>query len=189
MMSNRLRPIPADFIEFAPGKTVNALEARYRSGRKAILRWLNESGIEALKIILPPPPADFESRAKVTSSVDLSREYGVALSTISRWRKITGCPAPLVAARERAKQFERQPAPKVRKHINYGPKAAPITTPDSLADRAARHLMRFYKPVCRARIINPKADKDLWIVGRNKMTSGDMIDLAEDKGFVARWAA
>lgn len=128
-----------------------------------------------------PVPADFAERARDTSSSDLSVHYGRSLKTIWKWRQEAGVrPPPRKAS---------PPAPRITRKINFGPKPAPITIPDSQAHRAARHLMRLYRPVCRATTIDPKASKDLWIVGRNKMTSGDMIGLAEEKGFVARWAA
>jgi len=54
----------------------------------------------------------------------------------------------------------------------------------SLAGRAADHLRRRgYIPVCKLMTIDRTADPNVWIVGTRKFESGDMIDLAEARGF------
>lgn len=132
-------------------------------------------------------PDDFADVAGLLTGRELCKRYNCRYEMIVKWRAEVGVTH---------KQRERRAAtPKVRSpkrgYVYFGgPKPAPLNPVDSsLAYSAARHLMKDYRPVCRVATVNDKADKDLWIVGRNTLTTADMIAKAASKGFDVRMAA
>lgn len=129
-------------------------------------------------------PDDFASVAAVMTVRDLCQKYSCRHALITAWRAEVGVSCK---ARDR-----KTPIPTTRKPGAYfgGPKPAPLNPVDgSLAAQAARHLMRDYRPVCRLTTINPKGDKDLWIVGRSTLTTAELLTKAEARGFNVRIAA
>lgn len=138
-------------------------------------------------------PADLADKRKVMTIVELRKHYKCSSSTLTRWLREGGIPErvyirPTKIPKPKPKSAQQYRRP-VGSGLYRGPKLPPVTIEDSREARAARFLMRSYKPVCRARTVNPKADKDLWIVGRVTLTSGELIDKATSDPAWPRWAA
>ena len=191
---NPKRPMPDGFAHLAKSLTVRALVLHYTASDAAVLRWLAEAGMERVKPVPhnrggKPIPDDFTQIAPHRKNRDLMFQYSVGNETIKRWRRETGCSSP--GKRDPAKA-KPKPVNKPKRGYVYfgGPKPAPLNPVDSsLAYSAARHLMRDYKPVCRLTTIKPKGDKDLWVVGRNTLTTAELLSKAESRGFNVRIAA
>jgi len=115
-----------------------------------------------------PLPEDFAQFAHLPNT-PIQEHYGVSRRIVARWRKETG-----LYATRRAPPKRVYPAPLTHR----------IAADISIAGRAAEHLRRRgYIPVCKLITIDRKADANLWLVGARKLASGEMIDLAEARGF------
>lgn len=201
----QMRLMPSDFAEQSRSLTRSALAILYNTSWAAVNRWISEAGTTPV-LATPynkgrnPCPPTFSIHAPAMRNNELMALYGAKADTITRWRKETGCLSPKGQASLRKKaakaekvkrqSFKRQ-EPTAKKYVYFGgPKPAPATPIDSsLAAQAARYLMRDYRPVCRRSTVEPKADKDLWVVGRQTLTTAELIAKAESKGFSSRVAA
>ena len=138
-----------------------------------------------------PMPAGFAEHAMDTMA-DLQKRYTAGYKAIHRWRRELG----IIVPRHRngwmtGKQERMRPPPgskRVQRLKNGGSHSRFVTqlvdADISLAGRAADHLRRRgYIPVCKLVTIDHKADPNIWIVGARKLESGNMIDLAEARGF------
>lgn len=142
---------------------------------------------------IKPLPDDFAEHA-LRPLHEIQKHYRVGYTTVRRWRKEAGISFPNGRNGWTSGKFKAAPKPP-RKSPNPGKWCAPAITPpplpdSSLAGRAADHLRRRgFIPVCHLNTINPQADPNIWRVGRRDMSSGEMIDLAEEIGFDCReWA-
>lgn len=81
----------------------------------------------------------------------------------------------------------RQPKEPKPRRINYSTAGKPVVAKAEISTivAAAQFLGRWYRPVYRATIANPKAPKDHYVVGRNVLPAEDMFALAREKGFAA----
>jgi hypothetical protein len=180
--ARRKRPLPDDFLAVAPTITVNAACARWSATHETVKRWLKDAGIARFEVSQCQMPADFPAVASEPSR-ELAERFGVAITTIHNWRAKLGVPHPPMRRQPRA-----QAEPVVRKFTPRRGRPQPVTSVPMLGctntDMAAQYLRkRGYVPVVRLKVIDPKADPNLYRVGSRTMTSGDMIDLAEARGF------
>ena len=188
------RPVPADFAENVKTMVMGKLRTHYSAKHTTIERWAAEAGVTIKYHWHRDPPEDFAKRAPNMTLSECQREWHCALDTVRRWYRVLGLtPAKysatanfIKASPDRPEHLKRRPH---KGHV-AGQRAMIPNIPSSLADRAARHLqIAGFIPVCRMTVYDPQADKNMWRVGRLDMTSGDLIDLAESKGFNSReWA-
>jgi len=158
-------------------------------GRRHFLRLLKFENCQRRAV-----PEDFLEHARLSGTV-LCERYGVGQKTIIRWRrecgvvvKHNGWSAGTLDHKRVAKaiRLPKEPKPvapkrdKVWKHWGRRPERV---IDGSLTYQAARYLQRYFVPVFRLNIQQPKADPNLYRVGTKTMTTGDMIDLAEQHGF------
>lgn len=91
------------------------------------------------------------------------------------------------AERAAAAKAARAATPR-RQPVNWGRIGAPQptkVTPVGTVTAAAQFLGRWYRPVYRASISDPRAKADEYQVGRLRMPAIEMLDLARSKGFAA----
>lgn len=90
----KLRPMPADFAQVAPGKSQRVLRKHYHCGARNLTCWLSELGADAL----PKPqigaslrglPDGFAEDAH-RPNVFLIAKYSCSSDTIKRWRAEVG---------------------------------------------------------------------------------------------------
>jgi len=171
---------PANFREIAEGKMISALCSELRRGHSTIRRWLAEHDMPVISGVKQqePPPADFGDYAPFESNAQLEERYSRSDALITRWRKVTGIPAP-----GRAKKTYQ---PVQWKH----PPAAPLAPrDDSMAGRAADYLRMprgggWRVNRCKADgTFDPKGDH--WRVGRMLLTEEAMLEMASRKGWRA----
>lgn len=188
------RPVPADFVENAKTMVMGKLRLHYSAKHTTIERWAAEAGVTIRYHWHREAPEDFAKRAPNMTMTECQREWSCALDTVKRWYRAHGltpakysATANFMRAKAERPNYPRRTATKG--HV-AGMRAMIPNIPSSLADRAARHLqIAGFIPVCRMTVYDPQADKNMWRVGRLDMTSGDLIDLAESKGFNSReWA-
>jgi hypothetical protein len=114
-IGNNLRILPADFTEFAPGRTNVELMAHYGCCADVITRFRKESGVRSTHGVREAPkmPADFHLVAPTLTKKQLRDRYHRADPTINRWlieakvdpaRHVPAPPTPAV-------KKERDPAP------------------------------------------------------------------------------
>lgn len=136
-----------------------------------------------------PMPADFPTCFKEPVRGLISK-YHVGRNTIARWRRECGYnyndERSAIAIKLGRRPPNRNVQNKVWKHWGR----QPLNMADgTLAGRASDHLKRWFIPVFKVSAINPKADPDLYRVGRQLLSRDEMITLAEAKGFDPReWA-
>lgn len=127
-----------------------------------------------------PMPADFPANHK-RPVAELMPMYHCCKHTITRWRKECG----YVYRQDTPKKFNTPVAPKpasdvIWKHWGRQPQN---TADGTLAGRASDFLKRWFIPVFRVSAINPKADPDLYRVGRKLVTRTELVEMARAKGF------
>lgn len=128
-------------------------------------------------------PDDFADFADSLTVRELCQRYGCRHALIATWRAEIG-----IKGKVRSKAAPQSRSPR-RPHVYSGPIPTSAPVDGSLAAQAGRWLMRDFRPVCRVTTINPKADKDLWIVGRNTLTTAELVEKAESRGFNVKIAA
>lgn len=167
----KLMPMPEGFAELAGSLSANALAERFGIGTGRATRYKRELGYE----ITPPPrheiPADFASVARTMTTAAMERHYGVPAPTIRRWLARTGI-AP-------AKQ-----KPQSLGNMGKGTPAPMPARDDSTAGQAAEFLRRANWTVYRAQVAKPDAPKNQWVVGRLRLSTDEMIQMAQRKGWV-----
>lgn len=184
--ARRKRPIPADFAEYAPNLTVNACCERWVATHDTVKRWLSEAGIRRFTVAQGNIPADFRECAGQPTS-DLAEKYGVAASTIIKWRARLGIPHP--PSRRQQTPTRRVPASKpVRAKGRPLPMVTVPQIEGSCAAMAAQFLRRFYAPVVKSEVIGKEKGKYL-VGGKGLIEIHDLLALAEARGWDARsWA-
>jgi hypothetical protein len=176
--------MPADFVEKAGLFNKREAAQFWKAGETAITRWYKDTSIKPAgrKVNGLPPlpvPDDFAQYAHLNNS-DLMARYGRSNVTIAKWRKAVG-----IMWDNRHLKPKAEPKPKtatMRVNAGWGyAKPVPISgRDDSTLGVAAEKLRRLgYVPVYRATIIDPKADRDLWVVGRRKLVSDELMALAD----------
>lgn len=89
MKAKPRRPIPADFVEIAKGKSIESLTRIYVANRDTVKRWVRETG--AVVLVYEGPtntraiPDDFAVNMVGKSIRTLAHEYGVHRRTVSKW--------------------------------------------------------------------------------------------------------
>ena len=170
----------------------------------SIKEYRNRAGLIHTKPVKPerifrPIPGDFREVAPGKVIETLARHYRTGKAVVLRWLAESGTERFFRPKREAGKMAARTVAkrapvivkrkPRKGAMVYSGPMASAAPVDGSLAAQAARHLMKDYRPVCKCITSNSKADPDLWFVGRNVLSTADMIAKAEGRGFGARRAA
>lgn len=94
-MNRNKRPCPADFAEVAPTMCIERMVKHYHTSRKAVQRWLEETGAPCpssnnVTNIARPMPEDFAATAPTMSAHELRRHYRTGEAVIKRWLKEAG---------------------------------------------------------------------------------------------------
>lgn len=95
MNSNPLRPVPSDFLEFAPGKSTKQLKEYYKVSVRVIVRWRKETGVPGAAMSPPPLrhrplPDDFEEQCLRKTKGQLILHYKTNRDVVTRWLTETG---------------------------------------------------------------------------------------------------
>ena len=121
-----------------------------------------------------PLPDDFREVIPTITRAQACRRWKVSETVVSRWVIETGI------------RPYRRPvnAPKPKEPRGYStPYKMVLPERDGTrAGLAQSYLQRFF-PVFRAKIIDPTASNDTWIVGGRRMPEEEMVTLAAVKGF------
>jgi hypothetical protein len=180
-MATPLRPMPADFPQVAPGKSIRWLARHYSARNEVIMRFFEESG--ALRLyqvpsVRKPVPDDFAEFAPIESSRELTVRYETSSDTVARWRREKGIPAPHFVHTE-----ETKPKRHYRRAVEQRLSIVMDNRDGSEASRAQSWLQRFY-PVWRCDpegTFNPKGTH--FRCDGIIRTSDEMIERAKRKGF------
>lgn len=113
--------------------------------------------------------------AIVKAARDVERREQAAARRVEREREKAA-----TAASPQAKPKGKRPA-----YWGGRREAKAAGAPDGLAQRAAEHLKikTVFRPICRAKIVDPKAAPDAWMVGRERVTEAQLIERARLRGF------
>lgn len=172
------RPMPDDFREVAPGKSVNALMEIYSCGPGPIARWRKEAGIEAVRAVTAPKSPRRETRAVPDSFALVARgmtmkqlreRFGASESLVRRW-----CAEAGVEPRRAGYAYFRQ----------VQPRALPDARDCSRAGLAAQYLQKFGSVVrCDAEgRVDPRGTH--WLRGgRFVLTDEEIMDRARRNGW------
>ncbi len=190
------RQIPEDFVPLVRDMDVATICEAFGIGIKLAYKWLRQTGAEYRSNAsrAAPMPDDFPTRAKVTSSTDLEKEYGVSSNVVARWRRECGIPSP--------KLFQPGNQPRVGQNMisRMGTPSRPVFSgapiDGSLAAQAAQYLRANWggrlPMVAKVEYTDLRRDypKGMYAVARRDkvrslevMTAEAMIELAESKGF------
>ncbi len=91
MKQRALRPMPADFPQYAQTMRQEDLMARYRAGRAVVRRWQDELGMNrCAKFGKAPLPDNFAAVAPFHTQAELRRMYGRSGTTIDGWARLCG---------------------------------------------------------------------------------------------------
>jgi hypothetical protein len=162
--------IPEDFAQYAPIESDNQLANRYGLSRKVVQRMRKNAGL----VIKPkreslPPPEDFVQSARTSTTTELAKKYGMGETTILRWARLTGVRPQTARGR-------------LGGNVPYN-RTITVSAAPGVAPAAARFLReRGYRPVY-SRVIEHKSLANEYVVGRQKMTAEEMVELAAEKGF------
>ena len=170
MPTDRNLEVPEDFAERALSATNADLGIHYGVGRKVITRWRKEAGVPADLVrhaghMKMEAPADFRDVAVRYTNRQLAERFGVGEKMITRWRKETGCTAPLTA-------FSRALLPK-----QFVP-----PPPSGRANEAAQFLRPTHRPVYH-RVIEGKEFEGQYVCGTQVLSADEIIAYAETRGF------
>lgn len=172
-----LKPVPADLAEIDDGSRTNwEVCAHYECSDETLRRWRKEVGTNAVERAKRPVPDDWAEQAAKLYTGALGAHYGVSGEIIRRWIRETGITPPAYVQPPRPKKW----SPETSLSQSFA------NTDNSLAGRAADHLRRAgFVPVYNYGKVHIGKPGNDWVVGTRKLTSSDMIDLAEAKGFNA----
>ena len=172
---NQLRPVPADFLQVAPGKPQNWLKQHYRTSLKCVVRWQKETGVERCNGGPPPPkarrpvPDDFAEIARTRYFNDLIKHYRTGQNVVRRWIKESGVqPGKKLAAN----LLERAGQPWVSKLTDMRQK----TIYDDAADELRRNRWIVYR--CTHKGVYSKKG-DYWRVGNIVCTPDELLQRAD----------
>jgi len=177
-----VRTIPDDFVQMAKLKTGTEMRKHYKAHSKTVRRWSMEAGVTPLRYPLvskatPPLPENFLETAKSMTMKEIARHYRASWKTAAAWMLMARLPS-ITSVRAPAKTYT---PPKVLPL--WGNHPLPQRD-DSAAGSAADFLRRDgWVPVCRQRTIDGVSSRDLWQVGRLRLTTVQMIDKALAKGW------
>lgn len=164
--------VPVDFVQRAKTGSNRELKRHYGVGDKTLARWRKEANVPAtsgrhvsVANSKMSVPTDFKDRAPRFTNKVLAEHYGVGDKTITRWRKETGCTAPL-------KSWNSAQLPK-----QFVP---PIGAGE--ASEACQFLRPTHRPVYH-RLIEGKEFKGQYVVGTKLFNEQQLIDYAREKGF------
>lgn len=174
-----LRPVPAEFAEYAVTEGGAALRARFSCSSWTITRWRAETGIPApsnhvrYKPVKCAHPEDFPARAPMMTRRDLAAHYRRSTDTIRRWLSEAGVDA--------------KPAPKLKLVTGRADRQfTPIVT--TLRDMSqvgqAVDYLRKFGPVSRCFAtgrLDPQGDH--WRRGSAILTDAEIIGRARRNGW------
>ena len=184
-MTRRMIDAPVDFMSFAPGMSLRKIAAEYGCSLTLAKRWCVDAGLPvAERVVEWVPPSDFAERAATMRTAEMAAFYEVNINTVRRVLRLRG----LRARTARPPAAVKPPKSPRRKRVaQWGyPKPAPGPgIPGGLADRAARHLMRDYRPVCRAATVTGDRGDSGWCVGALRLDTPGLLELAARRGWAA----
>lgn len=171
-------PAPADFATVANGMSIIEAADHYGVGRKKIVRWRKETGVEPIKACRPVPDG-FAATARVMAARSLRVHFSASKLTVERWA--AECGVELINR-----------SPHRRALHSYGTSPTPaIKRDDSPAGRAVDECLRRLAPTYRCDDTgraNPKGS--YWRHGRVVLSDAEVIARAERKGWSAdAWRA
>lgn len=163
------RPMPDDFPEVAPGKSVNMLMAIYSCGPGPVARWRKQAGIlpsrPAANVKLPrrearAVPDGFALVARGMTMKQLRERFGASEALVRRW-----CAEAGVEPRRAGYAYFRQ----------VQPRALPDARDNSRAGLAAQYLQKFGSVVrCDAEgRVDPRGTH--WLRGGRYVLTDDEI--------------
>lgn len=173
-----MRPMPDDFPEVAPGKSVNMLMAIYSCGPGPVARWRKQAGIlpsrPAANVKLPrrearAVPDGFALVARGMTMKQLRERFGASEALVRRWCAEAGV-EPRRAGYVHFRQAQPRPLPGARDN--------------SRAGMAAQYLQKF-GPVFRCNAegrLDPRGTH--WNRGgRTVLTDDEIMERARSKGW------
>lgn len=173
-MAKLQRPMPDDFRDVAPGRTVNQLQKIYGCGPEAVKRWREEAGIAAC--VTGPTgkapraiPDSFALVARGMTMKQLRERFSASETLVRRW-----CAEAGVEPRRAGYAHFRQP----------GPRPLPDARDQSRAGMAAQFLQKFGSVVrCDAEgRVDPRGTH--WLRGgRFVLTDEEIMDRARRNGW------
>lgn len=169
--------MPADFAEQAKIKCRYQLVKHYRTSDKAVGRWIDESGIQPLKVIMRPVPVDWEQLCATHTAADLTRLLQADIKVIKRWISETEIePVPY----ERKGVIPVNRKPQAFKQLGTPHKAIIRDKPRSIWDDAADVLRAERWAVFRCDE-KGKADQKgrYWRAGMVILTPDDLLARAD----------
>lgn len=163
------RPMPADFYVNALEMTTVQLAAHYNIARSSAGRLLDH---------LPP-----EQREAVREAGRIRRQRASRANAVKLERAIRAearAARASIAASEKADKSQR---PLPTRNFGFGKPTVTADMPGGIAQRAVDHLKRHYAPAFNAERVYGKEWAGLFVVGREKLDKGAVVDLARKHGF------
>lgn len=158
------KPVPDDFLTFAPLKPQHILMKHYGASYKTIARWQKETGVPKCPPPPPPPakrrplPNDFADKVRSSYFNDLVRYYKASEATVRRWLKETGLkPGRTIYSRG----LDKAGRPYVAKISGFNSK--------SIYDEAADTLRR------KGWIVYRCTHKGIYLKGGNHWRIGNLV--------------
>lgn len=168
------RPVPDDFLTFAPRKPQHILMKHYGASYRTISKWQKETGVERCPPSVPPPaprrpvPDCFFDRVRNSYFIDLVRYYKASEQTIRRWLKETGLkPGKTIYSRG----LDKAGRPYVAKISTFNSKSIY----DEAADTLRRKGWIVYR--CTHKGIYLKSGNH-WRIGNLVITSDELLERA-----------
>lgn len=169
------RPIPDDFLIFAPEKPQHILMKHYKASYKTISKWQKETGVAKCPPPPPPPaprrpiPNCFADRVRNSFFNDLVTYYKTSENTIRRWLKETG----LKPGRTRlSRGLDKAGRPFVARIATFASKSIY----DEAADTLRKERWIVYR--CTHKGVYAKSGNH-WRIGNLVITSEELIERAE----------
>lgn len=130
------------------------------------------------------PPEDFASVAATLTITEAALRYTAGKKTVRRWLAQLDIAPKRQFGRPKKEKAEKPKQPKFRYTRSHGlPLVLQIPSrDDSVAASAQLHLQRF-SACFRAKVIDPKASNDQWIVGGRRVCEAEMLSIAKKSGF------
>jgi hypothetical protein len=184
--------VPADFREFAPGKTIQQLKTHYRVGENAVQRWRKLCDIKPVPKTGPaadarrvPAPEDLAERYRELGSMSkLQAHYKRDFNTVKRWVVEAGLPVNKSGWPATLKSTITLVRP-TNGHVALPARSlqrAPLIT--GREQEAAQHLRRFYPAVYRCAETGRADPKGThWRIGNAVVEGGELLERAYRRGF------
>lgn len=170
-----VRPVPEDFLTFAPLKPQRLLMKHYKASYGTVARWQKETGVPLCPSPPPPPakrrpiPDCFADRVRNSYVHDLARYYKASDETVNRWLRETGLKAGKTV---RTRGLDKAGRPYVAKVSGFNSKSIY----DEAADVLRRERWIVYR--CTHKGIYLKSGNH-WRIGNLVITGEELLERAE----------